>query len=200
MLKYGAGPNFDTSTHERLHQEVVGAVMAMDCRREKDRLRRMLSLVNERTCLEIVRVLLLEEDQAVAEQPSACRQLIRGLSFEGSAATGVKLLSVFLLEETQSWRNSFRAALTSFKDGTMTLLERMTSSLYSYPILRHEFGSDTLTYVASRNYLGNGPRYDYSASGCHHHIPCFLFSLAPMGTDSTMSAFLLPKSKFGQLN
>ena len=160
MLKYGAGPNFDTSTHERLHQEVVGAVLAMDCRREKDRLRRMLSLVNERTCLEIVRVLLLEEDKAVAEQPSVCRQLIRGLSFEGSAATGVKLLSEFLLEETQSWRNSLRAALTNFKDGTMTLLERMTSSLYSYPILRHEFGSDTLTYVASRNYLGDGPRYE----------------------------------------
>ena len=33
---FGCGMNFDTSTNERLHKEVVGNVLAQDCRRSAD--------------------------------------------------------------------------------------------------------------------------------------------------------------------
>ena len=161
ILLYGSALNFDTSTHERLHKEVVGYVLDMDCRREKDRLKRMLAIVNERSSLAIVETLLSAEAPAgkAAEAVADARRMNAGLHFVGSKDTGVVSVAGFLNESTPSVKISIRRALRLYTVGDTNLLTRL-ATYTSFPCLKHDFGSDVLTYVAAHNYLKRGPRFD----------------------------------------
>lgn len=147
---YGCALNFDTSTNERLHKEVVGNVMKQDCRRNADRLERMLRLVNKRTLLKVVkayREVGVVSPARVAPAPMYLRDASK------------RTLAQFVDEQTDvAMRRRLRKAIRKFKKGSLVSQMAELKVWHQFVL---DYGEERVVFVNSPNYRNTGPRRDF---------------------------------------
>lgn len=150
---FGCGMNFDTSTNERLHKEVVGNVLAQDCRRSADRLQRMLALMNMRTLLKALGAHREGVDVAHLEEARVANQPV---VMEGDV--GCSLPTFIANWENAEERVILQATFDTYQGGALRL--RRADQLRVYKELVLDFGGELVRFVHSPNYRLSGLRSD----------------------------------------
>lgn len=151
---FGCGMNFDTSTNERLHKEVVGNVLAQDCRRSADRLQRMLSLVNMRTLLKALGAHREGVDMAHLQ---AARVALVPMLMEGSL--GCNIQSFITNWENVGERGILQTTLDAYR-AAGKLGNRRPEELLVFKELVLDYGGELVRFVNSPNYRLSGRRSD----------------------------------------